>query len=121
MLAAITIIKKTVKEALKASEKLFRGEITVSKKDCWFIGIILVLTGITLGLICAPLTHGISVRIFSNNGNNNGNSSGNNNGNSNSNGNQGNGAQACEDAEQNEEAYVGGREEKLKKRKKIKN
>ena len=80
MIATIAILKKTLAEAKKASEKLFQGEITISKRDCWLIGAILVLTGIAVGLVNAPLTHGVNISLCSNNGNNNGNGSGNGNG-----------------------------------------
>ena len=60
-----------------SSEKMFQGEITISKKECWLIGLVLVLSGITIGLLKAPLTHGVSIAIGSNNGNNNGNNSAN--------------------------------------------
>lgn len=74
MVAAITILKKTLSEVKTTSEKLFQGEITISKKECWLIGLVLVLSGITIGLLKAPLTHGVSIAIGSNNGNNSGNS-----------------------------------------------
>lgn len=51
---------------------LIRGEITLTKLDFCLIGAIMLLTGICIGLLTAPLTHGVS--ICSNNGNNNGNS-----------------------------------------------
>lgn len=75
MITTITVAKKAIAEAKKASEKLFIGEITVGKKECWLVGIILLLTGIAIGLINAPLTHGINVSLFSHNGCNNGNNS----------------------------------------------
>lgn len=81
MIAGITILKRALSEAKKASVKLFQGEITISKRECWMIGAILLLTGIAAGLINAPLTHGVNIGLFSNNGN----SSANNNGNSNTN------------------------------------
>lgn len=77
MVATIAILKKTLSEMKKSSEKLFQGEITISKKECWLIGTILVLSGITIGLLKAPLTHGVSIAIGSHNGNNNGNNSAN--------------------------------------------
>ena len=77
MAATIAILKKTLSEVKTSSEKLFQGEITISKKECWLIGLVLVLSGITIGLLKAPLTHGVSIAIGSNNGNNNGNNSAN--------------------------------------------
>lgn len=77
MAATIVILKKTLAEMKSSSEKLFQGEITIGKKECWLIGLVLVLSGITIGLLKAPLTHGVSIAIGSNNGNNNGNNSAN--------------------------------------------
>ena len=71
MVAGIAILRKTLTEVRKASEKLFQGEVTVSKKECWLVGAILVLSGIAIGLVNAPLTHGVSISIGSNNGSNN--------------------------------------------------
>lgn len=79
MVSTIAFAKKAVTEIKNASVKLFQGEITIGKKECWFIGIILLLAGITIGLLNAPLTHGVKLSLFSNNWSNNGNSSGNNN------------------------------------------
>lgn len=70
MVATAAILKKTLAELKTSSEKLFQGEITISKKECWLIGLVLVLSGITIGLLKAPLTHGVSIAIGSNNGNN---------------------------------------------------
>ena len=77
MIATIAILKKTLAEMKKSSEKLFQGEILISKKECWLIGTILVLSGITIGLLKAPLTHGVNIAIGSHNGNHNGNNSAN--------------------------------------------
>lgn len=73
----MAILKKTLSEVKTSSEKLFQGEITIGKKECWLIGLVLVLSGITIGLLKAPLTHGVSISIGSNNGNHNGNNSAN--------------------------------------------
>lgn len=77
MVATIAFVKKTMTEIKKSAEKLFQGEITISKKECWLIGIILVLAGITIGLLNAPLTHGVNLSLFSHNWSNNGNNNGN--------------------------------------------
>lgn len=78
MVATIAFVKKAIAEAKKSAEKLFQGEITIGKKECWLIGIILLLAGITIGLLSAPLTHGVNVSLLSHNGSNNGNNNGNN-------------------------------------------
>lgn len=66
-------MKKTLTELRKASVQLFEGELTISKRECWMMGAILVLTGIAIGLINAPLTHGVNISLCSNNGSGNGN------------------------------------------------
>lgn len=73
MVATIAFVKKAVTEIKKSAEKLFQGEITIGKKECWLIGIILLLAGITIGLLNAPLTHGVNISLFSHNWSNNGN------------------------------------------------
>lgn len=73
MVATIAVVKKTMAEIKKSTEKLFQGEITIGKKECWLIGIILLLAGITIGLLNAPLTHGVNLSLFSHNWSDNGN------------------------------------------------
>ncbi len=80
MFVTAAMIRKVLTELKKASEKMFQGEVTITKRDGWLIGTILVLTGIAVGLINAPLTHGINISIASNNGNNSGHNSSNNRG-----------------------------------------
>lgn len=79
MIATVAIAKKFLAQIKKSAERMFQGEITLDKKDGWLIGAILLLTGVAIGLINAPLTHGINISIASNNGNgsgcNNGNAS----------------------------------------------
>lgn len=77
MIAGTVVLKKVWEKAGEASEKLFHGEITVSKRDCWLAGAVLLLAGVALGFIYAPLTHGVHINFCSNNGNDNGNHSGN--------------------------------------------
>ncbi|MCD7724198.1 MAG: hypothetical protein LUI12_01370 [Clostridiales bacterium] len=56
--------------------KAVEGEMTLSKLDFWLLGAVLLLAGICLGLLTAPLTHGVSIGIGSNNGNYSGNTKG---------------------------------------------
>lgn len=77
MIATAAIVRKALAEMKKNAERMFQGEITIDKKDCWLIGIILLLTGIAIGLINAPLTHGVNISIASNNGNGSGCNNGN--------------------------------------------
>lgn len=77
MIATAAIIKRVLAEMKKSAERMFQGEITIDKKDGWLIGLILLLTGIAIGLINAPLTHGIHISIASNNGNGSGCNNGN--------------------------------------------
>ena len=64
-----------ITELKQRAVDLTKGELTVSKVDFIMISAILLLAGICIGLLTAPLTHGIS--LFSNNGNYNGNNCGN--------------------------------------------
>lgn len=47
------------------------GELTFKKLDFCLIGVICFLAGVCIGMIAAPLTHGISIAIGSHNGSNN--------------------------------------------------
>lgn len=67
MITGAAILRKIWAEVKKSSEKFFEGEVTISKRECWLIGAIFVLVGIAVGLIHAPLTHGINITIGSNN------------------------------------------------------
>lgn len=55
----------------KLTKRCFEGEMTMPKVNFWMAGTICFLAGIVLGLLSAPMTHGI--RIGCNNGNNSGN------------------------------------------------
>ncbi len=60
----------------KLTEKLtaiFTGEKTVTKKELFLMLAACTLSGIVIGLLTAPFTHGIRVSCGNNNGNNNGN------------------------------------------------
>ncbi|MCH5255359.1 MAG: hypothetical protein J1F41_10580 [Lachnospiraceae bacterium] len=73
--------KNMMAEAEKATEKFFCDEIRISKNEFLAAGIILLLAGVAIGLLLAPLTHGVNVSLISHNGSNNGNNSANNNNN----------------------------------------
>ncbi|MCM1087428.1 MAG: hypothetical protein NC419_04680 [Muribaculaceae bacterium] len=81
MIAGMAVVKGIWKEIKQASVKLFEGEVTISKRECWLIGAVLLLAGIALGFIHAPLTHGVNISLMSNNGNDNGHNVGNGSGN----------------------------------------
>lgn len=63
--------KETALEAKNRMLDTMRGELTLTKLDFWLIGAICLLAGICIGLLTAPLTHGIEIGIGSHNGNNN--------------------------------------------------
>ncbi|MCM1251466.1 MAG: hypothetical protein NC321_01475 [Clostridium sp.] len=67
MITGAAILRKIWAEVKKSSEKFFEGDVILSKRECWLIGAILVLVGVAVGLIHAPLTHGINITIGSNN------------------------------------------------------
>ena len=46
-------------------------DLTLKKLDFFLIGAICFLAGVCIGMIAAPLTHGIRIAIGSNNGSNN--------------------------------------------------
>ena len=50
-------------------KKLFKGEVTMKKRDLWLLGADCVLLGIVIGFMKAPLTHGITISCGNNNGN----------------------------------------------------
>ena len=56
------------KKLKKFAHQCFDGDVTMPKVWIWMLGAICLLSGIVYGLLCAPLTHGVS--IGSNNGNN---------------------------------------------------
>lgn len=58
-------------ELKERATELFEGDLEISKLDFFLIGAICLLAGICVGLIAAPVSHGIS--LFSHNGYNNGN------------------------------------------------
>ena len=58
-------------ELKERATELFKGDLEISKLDFFLIGAICLLAGICVGLIAAPVSHGIS--LFSHNGYNNGN------------------------------------------------
>ena len=69
----------TFTELKERTCKALEGEITLSKVNFYLLGAVLLLAGICMGLLAAPITHGVT--IGSHNGCNNGNDNGNNSGN----------------------------------------
>ena len=65
----------TTTELKEKTTDFVKGELTLTKLDFCLIGLICLFAGICIGLLTAPLTHGVS--ICSNNGNNNGNNNSN--------------------------------------------
>ena len=53
------------------TSKLFHGEVTITKRELWLIGLVCLLSGGVYGLVKAPWTHGVTI------GSHNGNYSGN--------------------------------------------
>ena len=49
-------------EKLKnVTNKLFSGDLTISKGNLWLIGGICLLAGVVYGLLLAPITHGVTI------------------------------------------------------------
>lgn len=63
--------KEMAVEAKNRMLDTMRGELTLTKLDFWLIGAVCLLAGICIGLLTAPLTHGIEIGLFSHNGNHN--------------------------------------------------
>lgn len=56
-------------ECKKLSRRLLDGEVTVKKTDVWIAAGICTMLGVLIGLLSAPLTHGITICCGNNNGN----------------------------------------------------
>lgn len=61
--------KETATQLKEKTTDYMRGELTLNKLDFCLIGLICLFAGICIGLLTAPLTHGVS--ICSHNGSNN--------------------------------------------------
>lgn len=66
-------------ELKERTTQLMEENVTLNKLNFILLGVVMLLAGICLGLLAAPITHGIMIGSHngSNNGNNNGNDSGN--------------------------------------------
>ncbi len=69
-----TELKERAAELKEMTGDYMRDEITFTKLDFCLLGAVLFLAGICIGLLTAPITHGISIGSHNgcNNGNNNG-------------------------------------------------
>lgn len=74
-----TQLKEKAADLKEITVNHMRGEITFTKLDFCLIGAICFLAGICIGLLTAPLTHGVNVLSHNtNNGSGNGSKNGNN-------------------------------------------
>lgn len=71
-----TELKERATALKEKTADFMSGDFTLTGLDFFLIGAICLLAGICIGLLTAPLTHGVN--IGSNNGNNNGNNNGHN-------------------------------------------
>ena len=77
-----TQLKERATELKDMTGDFMRDEITFTKLDFCLTGAICFLAGICIGLLTAPLTHGVNVLSHNvNNGSGNGSKNGNNHGN----------------------------------------
>ena len=65
-------------ELKEKSVDLMTGKLMLTKLDFCLIGAIMLFAGIAIGLILSPITKGMNISIFSNNGNDSANNNGNN-------------------------------------------
>lgn len=66
-------LKETWNKVKETSTDFLESEFFITGKECFLAGICLVLLGTVIGLVCAPLTRGVNITLWSHNGNNNGN------------------------------------------------
>ena len=76
-------VKATLTEVKESTRRLFGKKVELSGGQWILVGAVLFMAGMMIGMLIAPITRGIQVSLFSNNGNNSGSNNGNN-----SNGNQ---------------------------------
>ena len=50
-----------ITELKQRTTELMEGNVTLSKLNFFLLGAVMLLAGICLGLLAAPLTHGITV------------------------------------------------------------
>ena len=68
----------TTSEFREKATGLMEEKVTFTKLDCYLIGLICLFAGIVIGMLISPITRGIRVSLFSNNGNDSANNNGNN-------------------------------------------
>lgn len=74
-----TQLKERAADLRETTASLMKSEITFTKLDFCLIGAVCFLAGICIGLLTAPLTHGVNVLSNNtNNGSGNGSKNGNN-------------------------------------------
>lgn len=71
-------LRRTWNEVKETTTTFLKSEFVTTGKECFLAGICLVLFGTVIGLVCAPLTQGINITLWSHNGNNNGSNNANN-------------------------------------------
>lgn len=67
----VTQWRETAAEVKDRAIDTVKGDLTLTKLDFCLIGAICFLAGICIGLLAAPLTHGVGIEIGSNNGSHN--------------------------------------------------
>ena len=76
-------VKTTLNEVKESTRQLLGKRVELSGSQWILVGLFLFMAGMVIGMVIVPITRGIQVSLFSNNGNNSGSNNGNN-----SNGNQ---------------------------------
>lgn len=69
--ATLTEVKESTRQLLGKRVELYGGHWVL-------VGAVLFMAGIIIGMLIAPITRGIQISLFANNGNNSGNNNGNN-------------------------------------------
>ena len=60
-----TQLKERAAELKEKTSELMRGDFTLTGLDFFLIGAVCLLAGICIGLLTAPLTHGVNIGIGS--------------------------------------------------------
>lgn len=71
-------VKATLTELKESTIQLLSKRVELNGGQWVLVGAVLFMAGMTIGMLIAPITRGVQVSLFANNGNNSGNNNGNN-------------------------------------------
>ena len=71
-------VKATLTEVKESTRQLLSKRVELNGGQWILVGAVLFMAGMTIGMLIAPITRGVQVSLFANNGNYSGNNNGNN-------------------------------------------